>query len=150
MLLSVSRVWAEEEEKLVSIFDRLEKPRGLYGKIPCQVEQPVALRLALDELHARNHQKPGMMGYRVRVYRSIGRAARQGSQAAVDTVLRHFEGLPTYRSYASPYYMVAVGDCRTRYEALALQKRLLHLFPQAFVVSGHVNFPRVGVYRNEE
>ncbi len=138
------------EENLPSVFERFEKPQGLYAKTTCHIEQPASLRVAVDELHARNHHKPGMKGYRVRIYRSIGRDARRGSQAAMDTVLHHFKGLPTYRSYTSPYYKVAVGDCRTRYEALALQKRLLHIFPQAFVVSGPINLPPLEGYTEKE
>ena len=59
----------------------------------------------------------------------------------MERALSLWPGERVYRTYDSPYYKVAVGDCRTRFDALYLRNRLLPKFPEAFVIADVINFP---------
>jgi len=82
-----------------------------------------------------------MRGYRVRIYRDVGKAAREASRRIQEQVLSEMPGTPVYRTFEAPNYRVTVGDFRTRFEALYFRKRLLPRYPQAFVVTATINFP---------
>ena len=82
-----------------------------------------------------------MDGFRVRIYRDLGKNARAVSESIMANVLERYPGLRAYRTFDSPYYKVSVGDCRTRFEAYVLRQRLLALYPRSFVVTERINFP---------
>ena len=134
-LLGVVGLRAQERD----IYSLLRDPSEGAGKV--EIRQPRKLAESLSNYRARNAQRPGMDGFRVRIYRDLGKNARLQSQAAMDKVLTQFEGLRAYMTFDSPYYKVSVGDCRTRFEAYVLRQRLLPLFPRSFVVTERINFP---------
>lgn len=121
------------------IYTLLRAPVEGAGK--AEIRQPRKLAEALSNYRAKNAQHPGMDGFRVRIYRDLGRDARLQSQVAMDKALTQFEGLRAYMTFDSPYYKVSVGDCRTRFEAYVLRQKLLGLFPRSFVVTERINFP---------
>lgn len=120
-----------------NIFLELESQSGGTGKI--RIEQPLALRTIVTQpVPVRERVIPG---YRVRIYRGLGRDAHAKSI----TIAKKFEAdnpnIPAHRSYDAPYYRVAVGDCRTRIEALFLQHQLRAQYPQSFVIAEPIDFP---------
>ena len=54
-----------------------------------------------------------------------------------------YPGLKVYRTFDSPNFKVAVGDFRTKDEALALFKRLKSQYPAAFIIKENINYPLV-------
>ena len=54
-----------------------------------------------------------------------------------------YPGHGAYRSFASPYFKVTVGDFRTKSEAMQLMRSLKSDFPSAFVVKENINYPIV-------
>lgn len=136
LLFAVPALGQEEAE---GIFARLRDAETGSGRV--QIYQPWRLYSAVNGYHARNTQEPGCDGYRVRIYRGIGKKARRESESVVERVLKLWPGLPVFRTYASPDFLVAVGNCRTRYEALSIRSFVLAEFPQAFVVSTRIDFP---------
>ena len=123
------------------IYTLLREPVEGAGKI--EIRQPRKLAEALSNYRNKNTQHPGMDGFRVRIYRDLGRDARLQSQVAMDKALSQFEGLRAYMTFDSPYYKVSVGDCRTRFEAYVLRQKLLGMFPRSFVVTEQINFPAI-------
>ena len=121
------------------IYALLRQPTEGAGKI--ELVQPKKLAEALSNYHAKNEQHPGLDGFRVRIYRDLGKNARAESEAIITRVLEQFPGLHAYRTFDSPYYKVSVGDCRTRFEAYVLRQRLLATYPRSFVVTERINFP---------
>lgn len=113
------------------------------------LRQPMPLIDAMDDLKAYNAKNPGLEGYRVRVYRGLGKNARDESQAIMNRIFENHPGLTAYRTFESPYYKVTVGDCRTRAEAFALRLSILREFPKAFVIAEHINFPASMPYSPE-
>lgn len=130
---------AQESNTKNDVYALLREPVAGAGRI--EVVQPRKLAEALSNYHARNAQHPGLDGFRVRIYRDLGKNARAESEAVMNRVLEQFEGLRAYRTFDSPYYKVSVGDCRTRFEAYVLRQRLLSTYPRSFVVTERINFP---------
>lgn len=138
LLLGAAR-WANGQTERGNIFSRLGRSPDSKGWVT--VYQPWKLRRAAMQYQEKNERNPGTEGYRIRIYRGIGKKARSESEEVVNAVLKKWPGLPVYRNYNSPYFLVAAGDCRNRYEALAIREMLLKEYPQAFVIASHVNFP---------
>lgn len=139
LMLTCYTVLAQESNSRNDVYTLLREPVAGAGKV--EIVQPRKLAEALSNYHARNAQHPGLDGFRVRIYRDLGKNARAESEAVMTRVLEQFGGLRAYRTFDSPYYKVSVGDCRTRFEAYVLRQRLLSSYPRSFVVTERINFP---------
>lgn len=103
--------------------------------------QPELLPAAMRQDLLVNRAALQLSGFRVRVYRGLGRNARAKSVEIADRLKEQYPGLAVYRTYQAPYYLTSVGNCRTRIEALSLQHRLLVAYPQAFVIEDNIDYP---------
>lgn len=130
-----------EEVRVEDVFTRLARTNGKGQAGVFTVRQSPELQYLVSEYTQRHAQTPGMMGFRVLVYRGLGQRAREEASAVQARVLNQWAGLPVYILYTSPYYKVCVGDCRTQVEAFVLRNHLQVLYPQSFVVSDWINFP---------
>lgn len=107
------------------------------------VDQPRDLRNAFGNYLTGNPDRK-VTGYRVRIFFDNKQSARGDSEAAVKKFSASHPGVPTYRSYESPYFKVTVGDFRTRSEAMQLLQSVKNDFPGAFIVKGDIRFPMLG------
>lgn len=80
-------------------------------------------------------------GYRVRIFFDNKQTARAASEAAMESFLKTYHGIPAYRSYQSPFFKVTVGDFRTKSEAMVLLRSLKARFPSAFIVKENIEYP---------
>ena len=118
---------------------------SLYGKDIfdlVSVHQPQAVSNAMSSKIERNKEKR-MTGYRVRIFFDNKQNARSASEAAMGRFQSAYPGHGVYRSFASPYFKVTVGDFRTKSEAMQLMRSLKSDFPSAFVVKENINYPIV-------
>ncbi len=101
----------------------------------------------VDSLMARyvrvNEANPLTEGWRIEIFFEAGNLSKkQAMEAKAEFVQKHPD-VPSYLIFQQPYYKVRVGDYRTKMEA----ERFLHAinpdYPQAFVVSDEINFPRL-------
>ncbi len=122
-----------------SIFARLSAAD--YGTGQITLHGPNGLQEAILQAAQQHRKKPSIPGYRIRLYRGLGRNARSDSERIQAQVKALPLELRVYMAYDAPYYTVAVGDCRTRLEALHLQQLLLPQFPQAFAIADQVAMP---------
>lgn len=95
----------------------------------------------LNEYYIRNASKPGMQGFRIRIYFDLGQQSRTVSQETMDEFMENYPGIAVYRTFDSPYYKVSVGDFRTRDEALKFLKTIERKYPKAFIVAEWISFP---------
>lgn len=128
---------ANAQGRLVA--EALTRSEGIGS--PVELNQPGLLADALRQDLVRSRAKREFRGFRVRVYRGLGRNARAQSVEVADRLKAQHPGLDVYRSYQAPYYLTTVGNCRTRIDALFLQHQLLGSFPQAFVIEEDIDFP---------
>ncbi len=77
-------------------------------------------------------------GYRVRIFVDNGQDAGDNSAAVQEMFREKFPAIPTYRSYESPSWIVAVGNCVTMEEALILQNKVKDGFKIALPWKGEI------------
>ena len=106
------------------------------------VHQSQAIANAIASKIERNKSRK-IAGYRVRIFFDNKQNARTASEAAMGRFKAAYPGHGAYRSFASPYFKVTVGDFRTKSEAMQLMRSLKSDFPSAFVVKENINYPIV-------
>ena len=84
----------------------------------------------------------GMEGYRIQIYNSNNRNAREESNRVLATFIGRFPDIVYYQQYAEPgYFRVRVGDFRTKTEAVKLFQQISRQFPDAYYVPDIISFP---------
>lgn len=88
----------------------------------------------------------GMGGYRIQIYNSNNRNAREESNRVLTTFIGRFPDVVNYLLFAEPgYYRVRVGDFRTKAEAMKVFQRISREFPYAYIVPDIISFPELNV-----
>jgi hypothetical protein len=86
----------------------------------------------------------GMKGYRIQIYNSSNRNAREESSKARAEFISRFPDIVSYPMYSEPgYFKVRVGDFRTKAEATKLFLAISKVFPDAYIVPDVINFPEL-------
>lgn len=124
---------------------------GIIGKIQqsdpnmgnVSINQDPAIAKLLDTYYIQNASKPGMKGFRIRIFFDLGQNSRTNSLEVMNEFMETFPGISVYRTFDSPYYKVSVGDFRSQDEALKHLKMLSGKYPRAFIISDWINFPRL-------
>jgi hypothetical protein len=90
----------------------------------------------------RDYGRYGMEGFRIQIYSSSNRNAREESNKARAAFISRFPEIPSYPLYAEPgYFKIRVGDFRTKTEATKLFLKISKEFPDAYIVPDIINFP---------
>jgi len=84
----------------------------------------------------------GMEGFRIQIYFSSVRQAREESAKARAEFIAKFPDIVSYAQYQEPgYFMVRAGDFRTRAEGHKYLLMVRKQFPNAYLVPAIINFP---------
>lgn len=84
----------------------------------------------------------GMEGFRIQIYASSNRNAREESNKAMAEFINKFPDITPHLKYAKPgYFKVRVGDFRTRTEATRLFLIISKEFPDSYIVPDFIKFP---------
>ena len=84
----------------------------------------------------------GMAGFRIQIYSSSNRNAREESNKARAAFMSKFPDIVTYPLYAEPgYFKIRAGDFRTKSEATKIFLLVSKEFPDAYLVPDIINFP---------
>jgi hypothetical protein len=87
-----------------------------------------------------NQKDPGVMGYRIRIFRDSGTDAREMATTVRSNFLTKFEGEEADLKYVeNTDWVIYVGNCRTRSEVLKLYNRVKVDFPYSFIVSQRIS-----------
>lgn len=88
------------------------------------------------------HGYYGMEGFRIQIYSSSNRNAREESNKTRAEFMSKFPGIVSYPLYAEPgYFKIRAGDFRTKTEAAKLFQKISREFPDAYLVPDIINFP---------
>lgn len=139
LLLWASFVLNAQAQKPVGLIEELEQFHPERGSITINQDSDIAN--LLNAYYVQNASRPGMQGFRIRIYFDLGQHSRAESLEVMDTFMEECPGITVYRTFQSPYYKVSVGDFRTRDEALKQLKHLSRKYPKAFIISEWINFP---------
>ncbi len=106
-----------------------------------EISQSPAMKNALRSYIKKNAEKT-ITGYRVRVFYDNSASARSRSAAIEAELRRLFPEHGVYRNFISPNYKVAIGDFRTKDEALKVYNSLKASYPTAYIIKESINYPR--------
>ena len=112
------------------------------GAADVHVYQSSAIVSAMKKSRETNFTRP-YTGYRVRIFFDNRQSARQDSEEMMKTFESMYPGVPAYRSYVNPYFKITVGDFRTKSEAMSFLQDIIGVFPKAFIVKEHIEYPVV-------
>lgn len=127
-------------QEAVGIIKQLQQFHPEKGNIT--VNQDEKIKQLLNTYYIQNAVKPGMQGFRIRIFIDLDQVSRAKSQEVMNEFMENFPGISTYRTFDSPYYKVSIGDFRTRDEAIRMQKKLNRKYPKAFIIPEWINFPQ--------
>ena len=83
-----------------------------------------------------------MPGYRIQIYYSSVRNAREESAKTIASFINGFPEIKAYSQYQEPgYFMVRVGDYRTKIEGYKDLIMIRKEFPNAYPVPATITFP---------
>jgi hypothetical protein len=89
-----------------------------------------------------NKNLNGMEGFRIQIFRSSLRNARDESNKARAEFINDFPDIPSYALYSEPgYFIVRAGDFRTRVEGTKFLFLVRKKFPNAYLVPDIINYP---------
>lgn len=84
----------------------------------------------------------GMAGVRIQIFRSGNRNANVESNKERAKFMDEFPDIPSYVVFEKPnYFLVRVGDFRTKVEGTKLLFVIRRKFPNAYLVPDKINFP---------
>jgi hypothetical protein len=88
----------------------------------------------------------GMEGFRIQIYSSSNRNAREESNKARAEFISKFPDIISYPLYAEPgYFKIRAGDFRTKTEATKVFLIVSREFPDAYLVPDIINFPDLNI-----
>ncbi|HVN56869.1 MAG TPA: hypothetical protein VMT63_01105 [Bacteroidales bacterium] len=84
----------------------------------------------------------GMEGFRIQIFRSSTRNAREESNKIKAEFLVDFPEIPSYAEYQNPgYFLIRAGDFRTNLEGAKTLAMVRKKYPYAYMVRCVINFP---------
>ena len=94
-----------------------------------------------NELRIENDHY-GMPGFRIQIFNSSTRSAREESNKTMAEFLSKFPDVKAYALYAQPgWFKIRVGDFRTKAEAIKLFLAISRVYPDSYIVPDFINFP---------
>jgi hypothetical protein len=131
---------AQEYIKTADLFKAPESARN-YGTLNI-VQDPSVDTLISRYLMANRILGGQMEGYRIQIYRSSTRNAKDESNLARAKFINDFPDIISYAEFEKPgYFLVRVGDYRTKAELTKYLVLIRKKFPNAYPVSCKINFP---------
>ncbi|NOQ24025.1 MAG: hypothetical protein GQ564_01575 [Bacteroidales bacterium] len=121
------------------IFQKLEVNEKGVGEVV--IFQDMRINELMYNSVENNKRKAGVPGYRIKIFNNLGNKARAQSQAAHTRFYELFPEIPIYPGYKSPYFIVYVGDYRTKIDAMKDFKQIKRYFRSAFIVPSKINYP---------
>ena len=83
-----------------------------------------------------------MEGYRIQIYRSSNRNARDESNKVRAEFMIEFPDIPSYVKYAEPgYFLVKAGNFRSKMEGTKWLYNIRRKYPNAYLVPDIIYFP---------
>jgi hypothetical protein len=128
--------------------DLLRRPDGDYQAGELNIIQSPGVDTLLSRYILSNKKlktsegRQGMWGFRIQIYNSSNRNAREESNKARAEFIIKFPDIVSYAIYAEPgYFKIRAGDFRTKTEGMKYLLSVRKEFPNAILVKDIINFP---------
>lgn len=125
---------------------RRDDPANTMGKLIINQGLPLDTLISRHILANKNlysvNNHYGMEGFRIQIYSSNNRNAREESNKTRAEFMSKFPDIVSYPLYAEPgYFKIRAGDFRTKTEAMKLFQMISKEFRDAYIVPDIINFP---------
>lgn len=118
-----------------SVFELLEsETEGV------RINQSASVSAAFP-LYVEKNSEKRLNGYRIRIFFDNKQTARTQSEEIEKAFIEMFPQYPIYRTYTNPYFKVAVGDFRSKSDAVKVLEIIKKEYPKAFIIKDIINYP---------
>jgi len=129
--------------------DLFQSPESNNGKGNLKIIQDPALDTLVsryilgNKMLSEKYDYAGMDGFRIQIYSSSNRNAREESDKIIADFINKFPTInPPRKIFENPgYFKVRVGDFRSKTEATKLFLEISRAYPDAYIVPDFINFP---------
>ena len=90
-----------------------------------------------------NEEINGIPGFRIQVFSESGTNSKNKASKVKDDFSNKFPEEVVYLLFQEPNYKIRVGDFRTQLDALGYLHKIQQAYPNAFIVSDKINFPKI-------
>jgi hypothetical protein len=80
-------------------------------------------------------------GFRIQIHSFSGNSSRSNATSTQTKFMSTFRDSKAYVIFQTPYYVVRVGNFRTRLEAEAYRHRIMSEYPEAYIVKDYIELP---------
>lgn len=141
-VLFASLTVAQNSGSTSELFKRADDKSGKLNIIQDPAVDSLINRYIL--MSFRQYGGTGMDGWRIQIYGSSNRNAREESNKVRQDFFNRFPDIVSYLKYSEPgYFKIRVGDFRTKSEATKLFMAVSKVFPDAYLVPDIINFPEL-------
>ena len=103
------------------------------------IDQSDAVKSSFERYVASRRGKKSY-GYKILVYSSNSKEARNASSGIAGSLKSKYPHLNVYRSFKTPFFMVHVGDFRTKADAMKVLYELQSNYRQAKVIKSPIGW----------
>lgn len=142
-LLLPAGLFSQTWVKSADLFRRDDKSSGKLVIVQNpSIDTLISRYILYNRNQAAINGHEGLEGYRIQIYGSSGRNAREESGKAKASFMNKFRDIVSYQQFAEPgYWYIRVGDYRTKAEAKKYFIQIIKAFPDAFIVPDFINYP---------
>lgn len=142
LVLSVNFCKSQAFVRTEDLFKRTDGAGSLYISQNQAVDTLISRYILANKRHTTPEGNLGMQGYRIQIYYNSVRNAREESAKTRAQFINKFPDIISYTQYQEPgWFMVRVGDYRTKMEAYKYLLQIRKVFPNAYPVPAIINFP---------
>jgi len=133
-------------QAFIKTTDLFKRPEHSAGNLLINQDMAIDTLLSRYILVSKKNRtiegSQGMEGFRIQIYYSSVRQAREESAKARAEFIAKFPDIVSYAQYQEPgYFMVRAGNFRTRIEGHKDLVMVRKEFPNAYLVPAIINFP---------
>jgi len=105
------------------------------------INQDPAIDTLINRHILNNSRYNGLEGFRIQIYSSSARNAREESARVRAEFISIFPDIPSYSRFDAPgYYKIRAGDFRTKTDGTKYLLMVRRSFPDAYLVPDIINF----------
>lgn len=132
----------------MSLTERLlERNDGKANAGSLSIDQDAGVDSLIYRYILYNERLGGLEGYRIQIYSSSDKNAREESARKRADFISKFPDIVSYATFERPgYYKIRAGDYRTRVEGTKYLLMVRKEFPEAYLVPDIINFPDQNKY----
>lgn len=106
------------------------------------IDTMISRYIMMNKNLAEKNTYLGMAGFRIQIYASSNRNAREEANKANAEFMSKFPDIITHPLYEKPgYFKIRAGDFRTKTEATETYLKVSQEFPDAYLVPDYIYFP---------